>query len=130
MAHFIGRDLIVVNDNDSALHIIRNRGREYEAGRILDYHGGHRAPPMDCGKGCGVLGYDRRIVAYLTSPRRLSIACRNSAVVILPFATAKYPCMALLIDETVLERGQPMQIVVDGRHLRIKKAAEGRLWEQ
>ena len=130
LAHFIGRDLIIVNDNESALHIMRNRGRDYEAGRILDYHGGRRASPMDCDTGCGVLGHDRRIVAYLTSPRRLSIACRNSAVVILPFATAKYPCMALLIDETVLERGQPMQIVVDGRHLRIEKAAQGRLWEQ
>lgn len=130
LAHFIGRDLVIVNDNDGALHIMRNRGRDYEAGRIFDYHGGRGAPPMDCSKGCGVLGHDRRIVAYLTSPRRLTIACRTSAVVILPFATAQYPCMALLIDETVLQPDEPMQIVVEGRDLRIKKAAEGRLWEK
>ena len=130
LAHFIGRDLVIVNDNSGALHVMRNRGRDYEAGRIFDYHGGQGAPPMDCRNGCGVLGHDRRIVAYLTSPRRLTIACRNSAVVILPFATAQYPCMALLIDETVLEQGEPMQIVVEGRDLRIKKAAQGRLWEK
>lgn len=130
LAHFIGRDLIVVNDNDGALHIMRNRGRDYEAGRIFDYHGGKAAPPMHCSEGCGVLGHDRRIVAYLTSPKRLTIACRTSAVVILPFATAQYPCTALLIDETVLQYGEPMKIVVDGRDLRIKKAARGRLWQR
>lgn len=130
LAHFIGRDLVIVNDNEGALHIMRNRGRDYEAGRIFDYHGKRAAPPMDCGNGCGVLGHDRRIVAYLASPRRLTIACRTSAVVILPFATAQYPCKALLIDETVLMRDEPMQIIVDGRHLRIKKAAQGRLWEK
>lgn len=85
---------------------------------------------MDCSKGCGVLGHDRRIVAYLTSPKRLTIVCRTSAVVILPFATAQYPCMALLIDETVMQYGEPMKIVVDGRDLRIKKAAQGRLWQR
>lgn len=130
LAHFIGRDLVVVNDNAGALHIMRNRGRDYEAGRIFDYHGGQGAPPMDCSKGCGVLGHDRRIVAYLTSPRRLTVACRNSAVVILPFSTAQYPCNALLIDETVLQQDEPMQIIVEGRDLRIKKAANGRLWEK
>lgn len=35
LAHFIGRDLVVVNDNNGALHILRNRGRNYELGGFL-----------------------------------------------------------------------------------------------
>lgn len=130
MAHFIGRDLIIVTDSAGALHVMRNRGRDYEAGRVFVYHGQPLSPDLDCAKGCGVLGHDRRIVAYLASPRRLDVACRNSDVVILPFATATSACAALLIDETQLQRDAPMQIIVDGRDLRIKKAANGRLWHQ
>lgn len=130
LAHFIGRDLIIVNDNSGVLRIIRNRGRDYEARRIFDYHGRQGALPSDCSQGCGVLGHNRRIVAYLTSPHRLTIACRNSAVVILPFASARFPCNALLVDERTLQKSKPMQIVVEGRDLRIKKAAQGRLWEK
>lgn len=130
LAHFIGRDLIIVTDSAGALHVMRNRGRDYEAGRVFVYHGQPLSPDLDCAKGCGVLGHDRRIVAYLASPRRLDVACRNSDVVILPFATATSACAALLIDETQLQRDAPMQIIVDGRDLRIKKAANGRLWHQ
>ncbi len=130
LVHFIGRDLIIVNDSSGALHVMRNRGRNYEVGRVFDYHGQPVSPTLDCAKGCGVLGYDRRIVAYLASPRRLDVACRNSDVVILPFVTATSPCAALLIDETQLQRDVPMQIIVDGRDLRIEKAANGRLWQK
>lgn len=76
------------------------------------------------------MGHDRRIVAYLTSPRRLTVACRSSAVVIMPFAEAAYPCDAMLVDETVLQYGEPMQITVEGRDLRLKRAATGRLWQR
>ena len=37
---------------------------------------------------------------------------------------------ALLVDERLLQKDEPMQIVVEGRDLRAKKAAHGRLWEK
>lgn len=130
LLHFIGRDLIVANDHAGDLHVLRNRQSDFALRRVAAFHGLPKPPDMDCEKGCGLLGHDRRVVAYLTSPKRLTVACRNSDIVILPFATAKYPCAAMLIDETFLQRDTPMQIIARGRHLHIKKAANGRLWQK
>lgn len=130
LLHFIGRDLIVANDHAGDLHVLRNRQSDFALRRVAAFHGLPKPPDMDCEKGCGLLGHDRRVVAYLTSPKRLTVACRNSDIVTLPFATAKYPCAAMLIDETFLQRDTPMQIIARGRHLHIKKAADGRLWQK
>lgn len=130
LLHFIGRDLIVANDHAGDLHVLRNRQNDFALRRVAAFHGLPQPPDMDCAKGCGLLGHDRRVVAYLTSPKRLTVACRNSDIVILPFATAKYPCAAMLIDETFMQRDTPMQIIARGRHLHIKKAANGRLWQK
>ena len=51
-------------------------------------------------------------------------------VLIFLFASARFPCNALLVDEKTLQKSKPMQIVVEGRDLRIKKAAQGRPWEK
>lgn len=130
LLHFIGRELIIAQDNLGHLHVLRNRGRDYELQRIMEFHGHKQAPAMPCDNGCGLMGHDRRIIAYLTNPKRLTVACRNSDIVILPFQTVKYPCKALVIDKTVFTSNAPLQIDVDGRRLEMKKQANGRFWQR
>lgn len=130
LLHFIGRDLIVAQDSSGQLHVLRNRGRDYELQRIEEFHGQKNIPVMDCDKGCGLMGHDRRIIAYLTNPKRLTVACRNSHIVILPFQTVRYPCKATVIDETHLPRNIRLQVAVDGRSLDMKKPANGRFWQR
>lgn len=77
VAHLVGRDAIVVQEEGRGLKLMRSNGRSYELGVM-----------------------------------------------------ARYPCKALLLDEPKLQRGVPLQIVSDGRHLSIKRARRARLWQR
>lgn len=130
VAHLVGRDAIVVQEEGRGLKLMRRNGHSYELGVMARYHGqdpDNLDRGLACAKGCGVRSKDFMVVAYLTHPRRLSVACSSGDLVILPFHTARYPCKALLLDEPTLQRGVPLQIVSDGRSLSVKRAARTRL---
>ena len=127
------RDAIVVQENGLGLKVMRRNGRNYEIDVMARFHGQDPANMengMACAKGGGVVSKDLMVVAYRTHPRRLSVACKEVDLVILPFYEARYPCKALLLDEPKLTRGVPLQIISDGRKLRVKRAATRRLWQQ
>lgn len=133
VAHLFGRDAIVVQEQGLGLKLLRRNGHGYEHGVMARFHGQDPedlGDGLSCAPGCGVRSKDLMVVAYLTHPRRLTTACHEGDLVILPFHTARYPCKAMLLDETKLQRGQPLQINSDGRRLYIKKPAQGRLWQR
>lgn len=133
VAHLVGHDAIVVQEQGLGLKLLRRNGHGYELGVMARYHGEDAdalGDGLSCAPGCGVRSKDLMVVAYLTHPRRLTTACNEGDLVILPFYTARYPCKALLLDEPKLKRGVPLQVNSDGRQLFVKRAKRARLWQQ
>ena len=115
-----------------SLALLRQRGQGYALGRIRRLHGG---PALNdrreaCYEGCGVVTDRNYVVAYLTNPRRLTTACRSADLVILPYATARYPCRAMLLDAAVLQRGVPLEVVERDGRLQLRAPVRTRLWKR
>lgn len=123
---------MAVRKNAETLVLLRQRGQGYALGRIRRLHGG---PALNdrreaCYEGCGVVTDRNYVVAYLTNPRRLTTACRSADLVILPYATARYPCRAMLLDAAVLQRGVPLEVVERDGRLQLRTPVRTRLWQR